>query len=62
MRIGFGIVECSCRKIVGLRLKHPGCRWTLKSANAMPAIECALANMRRVDFKDWKVGMSKATR
>ncbi len=62
MRIGFGIVECSCRKIVGLRLKRPGCRWTLKSANDMPAIKCALANMRRVDFKDWKVGMSKAAR
>jgi len=26
----------------------------------MLAIKCALANMRWVDFMDWKVGMSQA--
>ncbi|MCY4459537.1 MAG: ISKra4 family transposase, partial [Albidovulum sp.] len=44
MQIGSGVVETSCRHIVGLRLKRPGSRWTLKGANAMLAIKCALAN------------------
>lgn len=60
MQIGSGIVESSCRHIVGLRLKRPGSRWTLKGANAMLAIKCAIANMRWVDFMDWKVKMSRA--
>jgi len=60
MQIGSGVVESSCRHIVGLRLKRPGSRWTLKGSNAMLAIKCALANMRWVDFMDWKVGLSQA--
>ena len=60
MRIGSGVVESSCRHIVGLRLKRPGSRWTLKGANAMLAIKCVIANMRRVDFMDWKVKTSRA--
>ena len=60
MQIGSRVVESSCRHIVGLRLKRPGSRWTLKGANAMPAIEFALANIRRAGFMDWKVGMSQA--
>ena len=59
-RIGSGIVESSCRNIVGLRPERPGSRWKPEGANAMPAIECAIANMRRVDFMDWKVKMSQA--
>ena len=60
MQIGSRVVESSCRHIVGLRLKRPGSRWTLKGANAMLAIKCALANMRRVDFMDCKVELSQA--
>ncbi|MCY4462901.1 MAG: hypothetical protein OXC26_21280 [Albidovulum sp.] len=60
LQIGSGVVESSRQHIVGLRLKRHGSRWTLKGANGMPAIKCALANMRRVDFMDWKVGMSQA--
>ena len=60
MRIGSGIVENSCRNIVGLRPERPGCRWSLKGANAMLAINCALAIMSWVEFMDWKAGMSRA--
>ena len=60
MRIDSGSVESSCRNIVGLRPERPGSRWKPEGANAMPAIECAIANMRRVDFMDWKVKTSRA--
>ena len=60
MQIGSGVVESSCRHIVGLRPERPGSRWTLNGANAMLAIKCAIANMRWVDFMDWKVKTSRA--
>ena len=62
IRISSGIVESSCRHIVGLRLKHAGSHWTLKGANAVPAIKCAIANIRQAGFMDWKVGMSSTAK
>ena len=60
MRIGSGIVESSRRHIVGLRLKLPGSRRTFRGANAMLSIKCGIANMRWVDFMNWKVKMPLA--
>ncbi len=62
MQIGSGVVESSCRLIVGLRLKRAGSP-VGSSRGRMPlAVKCTLSNMRWVDFMDWKVGMSRAAK
>ena len=48
--IGSGVVESSCRTIVGKRLKQPGMFWSLPGANAILALRCCILSHRFEDF------------
>ena len=50
--IGSGVVESSCRTIVGGRLKKPGMFWSLAGANAILALRCAMLSNRFDDFRE----------
>ena len=52
--VGSGIVESTCKHIVGNRFKQSGCRWQKAGANAVLATGCCLENMRWPDFLDWR--------
>lgn len=36
-----GVVEASCKSVIGARLKRSGMRWSLRGANAIIALRCA---------------------
>src|SRR5262249_28944354 len=40
--IGSGLVEGSCKQVIGRRLKQTGARWTIRRANRMATLCCAL--------------------
>ena len=40
--IGSGVIEAGCRTIVGQRLKRSGMFWSLRGANAILALRCAV--------------------
>ncbi len=40
-----GVVEGSCKNIVGNRLKQVGMRWTINDANAILALRCAVESL-----------------
>jgi hypothetical protein len=40
--IGSGLVEGSCKQVIGRRLKQTGARWTLRRVNRMATLCCAL--------------------
>jgi len=50
--IGSGVVESSCRTIVGKRLKQPGMFWSLAGANAILALRCCILSNRFDDFRE----------
>ena len=52
--VGSGIVESTCKYIVGNRFKQSGCNWSKAGANGLLAIKCCLENMRWLDFLDWR--------
>jgi len=60
MRIGSGVVEGACRKLVRERCKKTGSRWSTKGANALLALKSRFENNRRADFLHWSA-MQKAT-
>lgn len=40
--IGSGLVEGSCKQVIGRRLKQTGARWTIRRVNRMATLCCAL--------------------
>lgn len=50
--IGSGVVEAACKTIVGQRLKQSGMRWSLKGAQHVLTVRCALLSGWFNDF--WK--------
>jgi hypothetical protein len=40
--IGSGLVEGSCKQVIGRRLKQTGARWAIRRANRMATLCCAL--------------------
>ncbi len=48
--IGSGVVEASCRSVVGARLKRSGMFWTVAGANAIIALRCAQLSDRFDDY------------
>ncbi len=44
---GSGVVEASCKTIVGQRLKQAGMRWTVAGAGAIIALRCKEASSQR---------------
>lgn len=45
-----GLVEASCKSVVGLRLKRAGMRWTKRGANSIIALRCAKLSGRLDPF------------
>lgn len=48
--IGSRVVEAGCKHLVGHRLKQSGMEWTLRGANAIIALRCAILSNRFEDF------------
>jgi hypothetical protein len=42
--VGSGVVEASCKTIIGQRLKQSGMHWTVKGADAIAALRCQHAS------------------
>ena len=40
--VGSGVIEAGCKNVVGKRLKQSGMHWTVKGANSILALRCAL--------------------
>ena len=54
LQIRSGQIESSCRQIVGTRLKRPGCKWSLRGANALLALNACWKNLQWEEFTLWK--------
>jgi hypothetical protein len=48
--IGSGIIEASCKTVIGKRLKQSGMFWSVAGANAIIALRCCLASGRFEQF------------
>jgi len=48
--VGSGVVEASCRTVIGERLKQSGMRWSVRGANAIIALRCCILSGRFEDF------------
>ena len=40
--VGSGVIEASCKNVIGKRLKQSGMHWSVRGANAIIALRCAL--------------------
>jgi hypothetical protein len=45
--VGSGVVESSCKAVIGQRLKLSGMRWTIAGADAITALRCREASSQR---------------
>ena len=54
--VASGVVEGGCKNIVGTRLKQGGMRWTVRGANAIIALRCAVESNRFDDFWERRAG------
>ncbi|HEY6291755.1 MAG TPA: ISKra4 family transposase [Terriglobia bacterium] len=48
--VGSGVIEAGCKTVIASRLKQSGMFWTLRGANAILALRCALLNRRFEDY------------
>lgn len=48
--VGSGVIEASCKTVIGHRLKQSGMFWTVKGANAILALRCQQLNGRFEDY------------
>lgn len=48
--VGSGVIEAGCKSIIGARLKQSGMEWTVRGANAIIALRCAMLSDRFEDF------------
>ena len=48
--VGSGVIEAACKSIIGARLKQSGMEWTVRGANAIIALRCAMLSDRFEDF------------
>lgn len=48
--VGSGVIEAGCKSIIGARLKQSGMEWTVKGANAIIALRCAMLSNRFENF------------
>lgn len=56
--IGSGVIEAGCKHLIGHRLKQSGMEWTLRGANAIIALRCAILSGRFEDF--WEQRLAPA--
>lgn len=52
--IGSGVIEAGCKNVVGARLKQSGMEWTVRGANAILALRCAILSNRFEDFWQYR--------
>jgi hypothetical protein len=48
--VGSGVIEASCKTVIGSRLKRSGMFWTVSGANAILALRCCHLNGRFEDY------------
>lgn len=48
--VGSGVIEAACRTLVAQRMKHSGMEWTVRGANAIAALRCAIQSNRFEEF------------
>lgn len=48
--VGSGVIEAGCKSIIASRLKQSGMEWTVRGANAIIALRCAMLSHRFEDF------------
>lgn len=48
--VGSGVIEAGCKNLIGQRLKQSGMEWTVRGANAITALRCALQSNRFEDY------------
>ena len=53
--IGSGVVEAACKSVIGLRLKQSGMEWSVRGANAILALRCAMLSGRLEDYWEDRV-------
>jgi hypothetical protein len=53
--VGSGVIEASCKSIIGERLKQSGMEWTVKGANAIIALRCAMISDRFEDYWEARI-------
>ena len=53
--IGSGVVEASCKNVVGSRMKQSGMQWTVEGANDVLALRCVYLNNRMEDYWEQRV-------
>jgi hypothetical protein len=53
--IGSGVVEASCKNVVGNRMKQSGMQWTVDGANNVLALRCVYLNNRMEDYWEQRV-------
>jgi hypothetical protein len=48
--VGSGVVEAGCKSLIGHRLKQSGMEWSVRGANAIISLRCALLSGRLEDY------------
>lgn len=54
--VGSGVIEASCRSLIGQRLKQSGMEWSTRGANAIIALRCTTLSGRLEDYWESRVG------
>ncbi|MFQ5799792.1 MAG: ISKra4 family transposase [Bacteroidota bacterium] len=53
--VGSGVVEAGCKSVVGQRLKQSGMEWSVRGANAILSLRCAMVSGRLEDYWEDRV-------
>lgn len=48
--VGSGVVEAGCKTVIGQRLKQSGMEWSVRGANDIIALRCAMLSGRLEDY------------
>ena len=54
--VGSGVVEAGCGSVIGRRLKQSGMEWSLRGANAIIALRCAMVSGRLDEYWSSRAG------
>jgi hypothetical protein len=57
--VGSGVVEASCKSVIGQRLKQSGMHWTVSGADAIATLRCQQAS--RPEDQPWHTGHNQTT-
>jgi hypothetical protein len=48
--VGSGVIEAACKNVIGKRMKQSGMHWSVRGANCIAALRCALLSRRFGDL------------